>query len=207
MTRTRIVAVLLATSALALAACDSSSTEGDPTAAPAPPTLPTTAAEIPPVDTTAAGPPPPTAAPDDPNTCAATELMLTAGQVEGAAGSTMIPLVFTNIGGRTCLLDGFPGVSYVAEEHGAEVGAPATRSGAGQGPVELTSNGKATAQVRAIQVANYPPELCDPTPVAGLRVFPPNAYASLFLPMPGTGCAKTGPEVTQLEVTAVVAGG
>ncbi|WP_037176649.1 DUF4232 domain-containing protein [Rhodococcus sp. UNC363MFTsu5.1] len=206
MTRTRIAAVLLATTALTLAACSNSDTEGNPTAAPAPTTT-TASTEAPAVETTAAGPPPPTSAPDDPNTCAATELMLTAGQPEGAAGSTIIPLVFTNIGGRTCKLDGFPGVSYVAQENGPEVGAPATRSGAGQGPVELTSDGKATAQVRAIQVANYPPELCEPTPVAGLRVFPPNAYASLFLPFPGTGCAKTGPEVNQLEVTAVVAGG
>ncbi|MFD4182470.1 DUF4232 domain-containing protein [Rhodococcus sp. NPDC058514] len=204
MTRTRTVAVLLAAASLTLTACGSSGTDGTPTAAPAP--SPTSTAEAPAAETTVAGPPPPTTAPDDPNTCAATELMLTAGQVEGAAGSTMIPLVFTNIGGRTCLLDGFPGVSYVAEERGPEVGAPATRSGPGFGPVELTSNGKATAQVRAIQVANYPAEACEPTPVTGLRVFPPNAYASLFLPLPGTGCSKASPEVNQLEVTAVVAG-
>lgn len=204
MTRTRI-ALLVATSALTLAACGSPSTEGNPTAAPAPAT--TTTAEAPAVETTVAGPPPVTTAPDDPNTCAATELMLTAGQPEGAAGSTMIPLAFTNIGGRTCLLDGFPGVSYVAEERGPEVGAPATRSGPGFGPVELVSDSKATAQVRAIQVMNYPAEVCEPKPVAGLRVFPPNAYASLFLPFPGTGCSKIGPEVNQLEVTAVVAGG
>ncbi|MFC7449662.1 DUF4232 domain-containing protein [Rhodococcus daqingensis] len=204
MTRTWNVVALLAATSLTLSACGSSDTDGTPTAAPAPPSSTTSEATAP--EETVAGPPPPTTAPDDPNTCAATELMLTAGQPEGAAGSTMIPLVFTNIGGRTCLLDGFPGVSYVAQERGPEVGAPATRSGAGQGRVELASNGKATAQVRAIQVANYPPEACEPTPVAGLRVFPPNAYASLFLPFPGTGCAKTGPEINQLEVTAVVAG-
>ncbi|TQF65839.1 DUF4232 domain-containing protein [Rhodococcus spelaei] len=140
----------------------------------------------------------------DPNACTATELTLTAGQSEGAAGSVIIPLVFTNKGARTCVLDGFPGVSYVTGEGGTEVGAAATRAGSSAGPVRLAPGTKATANVRAVQVLNYPSSDCVPGAVGGLRVFPPNAFDALFLPHSGTGCTQPG--VHQLEVTAVVAG-
>ncbi|MFC9790188.1 DUF4232 domain-containing protein [Rhodococcus sp. NPDC127528] len=140
----------------------------------------------------------------DPNACTATELRLTAGRSEGAAGSVMIPLVFTNTGGRTCTLDGFPGVSYVTGQGGTQVGAAATRAGAGSGPVPLAPGASATANVRAVQVLNYPSQQCVPGAVGGLRVFPPNAYDSLYLPHSGTGCTQPG--VHQLEVTAVVPG-
>ncbi|MFC4605809.1 DUF4232 domain-containing protein [Rhodococcus kronopolitis] len=208
MTRFRTAALLAAAAALTLAGC--SSTDTSPTAEPTPPTTTVeslSAPESPAADPATATAAAPTEAKDNPNTCASTELMLTAGQAQGAAGSAIVPLVFTNSGGRTCELHGFPGVSYVAEEHGAEVGAAAARSGE-EGPVvQLAPGATASAQVRAIEVANYPAEMCGPTPVAGLRVFPPNSYAPLFLPYPTTGCAMTGPGVFQLEVTTVAAGG
>lgn len=207
MNRFRTAALLTAAAALTLAGCSSNDTEPAASTASAAPTsaaaATTTAQDLSAPESPAAA----TTPVDNPNTCAATELMLTAGQTQGAAGSTIVPLVFTNTGGRTCVLKGFPGVSYVTGESGTEVGAAAARSGEEGAEVELAPGATASAQVRAVQAENYPAEMCAPTPVAGLRVFPPNAYASLFLPYPTTGCANTGPGVFQLEVTTVVAGG
>ncbi|CBH47647.1 DUF4232 domain-containing protein [Rhodococcus hoagii] len=136
--------------------------------------------------------------------CAVSELRLTLGQGQGAAGSTELPLVFTNVGGRTCALDGFPGVSYVqGGADGAQVGAAATRSGESAGAVPLAPDATATAMVRAVEVQNYPADTCAPTPVAGLRVYPPNDTGSIFVPYATTGCSKTGDGLNQLSVQAV----
>lgn len=136
--------------------------------------------------------------------CVVSELRVTLGQSQGAAGSTELPLVFTNVGGRTCALDGFPGVSYVqGGADGAQVGAAATRSGESAGAVTLAPDATATAMVRAVEVQNYPADTCAPTPVAGLRVYPPNDTGSIFVPYATTGCSKTGDGLNQLSVQAV----
>lgn len=136
--------------------------------------------------------------------CVVGELRVTLGQAQGAAGSTELPLVFTNVSGRTCVLDGFPGVSYVqGGADGAQVGAAATRSGASAGAVTLAPDSTATAMVRAVEVQNYPADTCAPTPVAGLRVYPPNDTGSIYVPYATTGCSKTGDGLNQLSVQAV----
>ncbi|QKT10870.1 DUF4232 domain-containing protein [Rhodococcus sp. W8901] len=139
-----------------------------------------------------------------PEGCAVSELQLTLGQAQGAAGSTELPLIFTNVGGRDCVLDGFPGVSYVqGGADGAQVGSAATRSGESSGAVTLTPNATATAAVRAVNVENYPADTCSPTDVAGLRVYPPNDTGSIFVPYATKGCAGTGEGLNQLSVQAV----
>ncbi|WP_137725670.1 DUF4232 domain-containing protein [Prescottella subtropica] len=136
--------------------------------------------------------------------CATGELQVTLGQAQGAAGSSLLPLVFTNTGTRTCVLDGFPGVSYVqGGPDGTQVGAAATREGPSHGTVTLAPDAAATAQVRAVNVANYPAEACASTPVAGLRVYPPNDTDPVFVPYATTGCSATGDSIDQLSVQAV----
>ncbi|GAA4471513.1 DUF4232 domain-containing protein [Rhodococcus olei] len=135
--------------------------------------------------------------------CTASDLSLRLGREEGSAGSVTIPIVFTNTGGRACTLHGFPGVSYVTGEKGTEVGAAASQSGDTGTAVSLSPGGRASATVRAVQVLNYPADKCDPTPVAGLRVYPPNTEDALYAARPGTGCAQYG--VDQLQVTSAAA--
>lgn len=152
---------------------------------------------------TSAAPPPTTTATQAPGTpnCPAGQLSAQVTGSEGAAGSVYHTLSFTNTGSQACVLSGFPGVSYVTGASGEQVGAAAERSGSAKGPVTLAPGGSTTAQVQAVQVANYPEADCDPTPVNGLRVYPPNDRGALFVALPGTGCAKDG--VKQLSVTAV----
>lgn len=187
--------------ALTAAACSSDDGASAPSPAPEPVSTTTAAAAVVPATTTADAAITPAAGPDG---CAVSDLRLTLGQGQGAAGSTQIPLVFTNVGGRACVLEGFPGVSYVqGGADGAQVGAAATRSGDPHGAVTLPANGTATALVRAVNVQNYPADTCAPTAVAGLRVYPPGDTASIFVPYATEGCAATGDGLNQLAVQAV----
>jgi hypothetical protein len=55
-----------------------------------------------------------------------------------------------------------------------------------------------------VNVANYDAAVCRPTPVRGLRVYPPGDTAALFVPAEGTGCAGTPPG-DQLSVQTLTA--
>ena len=55
-----------------------------------------------------------------------------------------------------------------------------------------------------VNVGNFPAATCTPTPVLGLRIYPPNQTAAAFIPQTGTGCAQSG--VDQLQIGFVVNG-
>jgi len=134
----------------------------------------------------------PTSAGGVPN-CGTAELRGSLGTAEGAAGSVIVPLVLTNVGGRACELRGFPGVSYVAGDDGHQVGPAAAMSGPRGGEVVLKPGAAAAAQLQLVNVANFDAGVCRPTPVRGLRVYPPGDTASLFIERADTGCAGTPP--------------
>lgn len=137
--------------------------------------------------------------------CKVADLKLSLGGGDAAAGTAYRHVVFTNKGGRTCTIQGFPGVSYVAGDDGHQVGPAAYRTGKKGPVVTLKPGASAFADVGFVQVANYDPAVCKPTAVRGLRIYPPHDYDSMFLPNPGTGCAGTPPG-NQLTVATVQAG-
>ena len=177
---------LVATAFVVLAGC-AGSTAGTPE--PLPGTGPSSAVAPSAVRTSAAAP---TSAGGVPN-CGTAELRGSLGAAEGAAGSTIVPLVLTNVGTRTCELRGFPGVSYVAGDDGHQVGPAAAMSGARGGEVVLKPGAAAAAPLQLVNVANFDAAVCQPTPVRGLRVYPPGDTASLYVERAGTGCAGTPP--------------
>jgi hypothetical protein len=137
--------------------------------------------------------------------CKAGELKLSIGRGDAAAGTAYRPLRFTNAGQRTCTMQGFPGVSYVAGDDGHQVGPAAFREGTKGAVVSLAPGETAFATVGFTQVHNFDPNVCKPTPVRGLRVYPPHDTASMFLALEGTGCAGTPPG-NQLIVRTVQKG-
>lgn len=188
-----------------ISGCGSDSTDTASSTAPATNSVATATSTLP--TPSASAPAPATAAPattaqPSPENCATSELSVALGQANGAAGSTELPLIFTNTGPRPCTLDGFPGVSYVSGADGNEVGAAATRTGSGS-EVSLAPGAVGTAMVRATNVENYPAEQCGITDVAGLRVYPPNSYDAVFLPYPTKGCSMSGANINQLSVGPV----
>ncbi len=123
---------------------------------------------------------------------------MTLGASSGAAGSVYRSLVFTNAGTRTCGMRGFPGVSYVAGDDGHQLGPAAQMSGERGVEVTIPPGGRATAELQLAQVRNFDAAVCRPTPVRGLRVYPPGETAALFVVAAGTGCASPppGPQLT-----------
>jgi len=215
MLRSRITSGVLVTGgaviALLLAGCsDNGSANSANTEVPTIPgssdTQPPPITSLPPTDTSPAEaqqPPAPTAAAS--NECKVADLSLSLGGGDAAAGTSYRALVFTNKGSRTCTIQGFPGVSYVAGDDGHQVGPAAYRTGSKGPVVTLKPGANAFAEVGFVQVGNYDPAVCKPTEVRGLRVYPPHDYDSMFLPNPGTGCAATPPG-NQLTVTTVQPG-
>ena len=140
----------------------------------------------------------------NPERCTTAELSGSLSPGEGAAGSVYRTLLLTNTGGRACELTGFPGVSYVTGDGGQQVGPAAAMSGERGGPVRLAAGASAGAELKLVNVANYDAAVCRPTPVRGLRVYPPGDTAALFVPVEGTGCAGTPPG-DQLSVQTLTA--
>ncbi len=144
--------------------------------------------------------------PPDPDFCTSAELSLSLGEGGGAAGTVYRPLRFTNAGDFPCVLQGFPGVSYVAGDDGHQVGKPAEHTG-GEGPaLTLYPGDVAHADVGFVQVRNYDAQACSPTEVRGLRVYPPQETASKFVEVPGTGCARSELHGNQLTVSTIEEG-
>lgn len=137
--------------------------------------------------------------------CGAATLSVALGPTEGAAGTVYAPLRFTNTGSRPCVVDGYPGVSYVTGERGNQVGRAALRDGARSGPVTLAPGQVAYATLAMVQVGNFDPGVCQQTPVHALRVYPPAERVPVFVPIDTTGCAGNPPG-PQLRVSSIKPG-
>ena len=112
-------------------------------------------------------------------------------QGDGAAGSIYYHLEFTNLSGRACSLNGYPGVSGV-DLAGRTLGSPAGRNPSLVRTITLADGGTANAILRIVAVGNFPPARCGPTSAAGLRVYPPNQRTSKLVPYPLRACARAG---------------
>ncbi|BCJ37038.1 hypothetical protein Athai_45410 [Actinocatenispora thailandica] len=137
-------------------------------------------------------------------TCTTSQLRVATGQRNGAMGATQVQLVFTNRGGRTCVEAGYPGVSFVTGDQGDQVGSPARRQGGGYSSVTLRPGGTAHATFRYPQVGNLPSGSCKPTTVRGLRVYPPDQKAAVYVPLAVRACTARGVGVG--EITAMRTG-
>jgi hypothetical protein len=138
----------------------------------------------------------------NPSNCKSSELKLSFGHdSDHAMQKTYTSIQFTNTGQRTCTLQGFPGVSYVAGDNGQQVGLPANRSG-NQGPtITLRPGASTNAGLVIVNADPFPADQCKPVDVRGLRVYPPNETAAMFLPTSGRGCAGgAGPLLTVSSV-------
>jgi Domain of unknown function (DUF4232) len=75
----------------------------------------------------AGSPKPAPAASSGPLPCLTTDLRLTVGASNGAAGTIFYPLEFTNASSSTCTMYGYPGVAFVSSPGASQIGAPAGR--------------------------------------------------------------------------------
>ena len=138
--------------------------------------------------------------------CKAADLRLSLGEGQGgAAGSSYPAIQFTNSSTSNCVIVGFPGVSYVGGDDGHQVGAPASRDGRIGAQMTLAPGQMASAIVREVDPENYPTATCKPVTVRGLRIYPPDDTAAMFLPFKGNAKACST-NIDQLSVQTIQRG-
>lgn len=127
-----------------------------------------------------------------PGTCLASGLKGTLGTSQGAAGTLYADVVLTNTSAAACTLYGYPGVSFVTEPGGSQVGAAANRNPISPATlVKLAPGDQANFLVALTDVGVYAASQCQPTTVSWLRVYPPGDYGSLYVHYPAQTCALT----------------
>ncbi|MBL1080860.1 DUF4232 domain-containing protein [Streptomyces actinomycinicus] len=120
-------------------------------------------------------------------TCAVSDLYLSMGTKEGAAGSLYWPIRFTNTSTTDCALRGYPGVSVLDSAH-HRIGPAATHSGRTYGTVTLGPAHSASAVVRTTNGPVGGPCL---RTGAYLQVYPPASRTAVLVPAPWTICSST----------------
>jgi hypothetical protein len=168
-------------------------------AAPAPTTSPT------PTATTASPTPTPVTTPTSTSAvarCTVDHLTLSLGTPNGAAGSEIIPIIFTNTGSTSCELHGFPGVSFVGDGNGTQLGAAADEDSTVAIQQNTVKPGTAVqAQVKVVQAANF--SNCTVVAADGFRVYPPHSFEAVFVKATGLSACSNA-DVHLLAVQPVL---
>lgn len=142
--------------------------------------------------------------------CATSALKVALGPANGAAGSSYVPIRFTNVSPADCTLFGYPGVSFVTGPAGGQVGNAATRMPLPSGqprPVPLRPGAAATAVLQVVDTGVYSSSQCRPADGPYLRIYPPGQTAALYVRTrfgPGAACASRA--VTTLQIQPVQPG-
>lgn len=135
----------------------------------------------------------------DPTRCESGDLDISTGQTQGAAGSRLVDLTFTNISGQNCTLTGYPGVTLV-DENGQPIGAAATREDTGgASTVDVEPSGTAVAPLNLSRAENYDDPACDPVPATGLQVIAPDETDETVLEIQATACARDSVELLSVQ--------
>ena len=138
--------------------------------------------------------------------CTAAVLQPSLVTVGAAAGSVVINLVLTNTGQQRCTLQGWPGVSFVGDGNGTQIGAAGDLDRSSpHGTVTLDPGKTAHAPLRIGRAENYPADTCQPVTADGLRVYAPGETNALFVPTTGlTACRNA--DLTLIFVQALLPG-
>jgi Protein of unknown function (DUF4232) len=157
-------------------------------------------------------PPPATGSTSSPHAagpapCATSGLSVKLGAGNGAAGSTFVPIVFTNTSGSSCSLFGYPGVSFVTGPGGSQIGLAAQRDSTQPAEnVVLAAGGVAHAVLRVVQAQNFPAASCHLATASTIKIFPPEQTAPLYLAFSAKACSSTSAANQVLFIQTIAAG-
>jgi hypothetical protein len=128
--------------------------------------------------------------------CASSGLKVTVNTAQSgaAAGSTYVPIDFTNTTASPCTLFGYPGVSFVTSPSGSQLGRPASRNTAAAATlVTLAPGGTAHATLQVAEAGNYSASVCSPVTAHWLKIFPPNQTAAVYASFTVQACSAKLP--------------
>lgn len=140
--------------------------------------------------------------------CGASSLRVAvdAAQAGGAAGSTYVPVTFTNTSSSACGMYGFPGVSFVSADNSAghQIGAAAQENAQfAKQSVKLPAGRVAHAWLQVAEAGNYPAPSCQPVTAHWLRVFAPGQTAAIYVRHSFDACSSSSaPLLTVMPVRA-----
>jgi len=127
------------------------------------------------------------------------------GSSGSAATSQYVPISFTNTSGTACAMYGFPGVSFVTEPNGSQIGAPASRQTSFPSvTVTVAAHVTAHAWLQVAEAGNYPASTCHPVTAYWLKVYPPANTAASYIGHTFTACSSA--KVTVMMIDPVRAG-
>jgi hypothetical protein len=120
---------------------------------------------------------------------------------DNPSGHVGLFVVFTNTASRACTMYGYPGVSFLTGPSGSQINQPARRFAPAGPPVlvRLGAGGQAHADLLLVNVDNFPSDQCRPTLAAGVRVYPPDETAAVFVPSPQRVCTVDGTGLAQIS--------
>jgi Protein of unknown function (DUF4232) len=200
----RLAAVVGGVLVAALAACGTSSTPSSTVTVTATPTAggtPSGGGPAAPSTTPPTSPP----AQAGPAECATRQLTVSVGNGGAAAGTAYYHLDFTNSSSRACFLEGYPGVSFVTGQGGSQIGAAADRNPVfARHAITLAPGAVAHALLGIGTAANYSPSLCGSiVNTRWLKVFPPDQFTALYVPLSSQACSKRS--TVTIHVSVIVA--
>ena len=159
-----------------------------------------------PTPSASATPTPTPTTPPSPTACAAGDLTVTLGAPDGTAGSTFVPVIFTNSGSGACTLSGYPVVSLV-DSSGTDIGAAASPDTTQPISDNTIDPGNAvSALLKVTDAGNV--DSCDPQDAVGVKVLPPNISTPVTIVASGyTGCANGSANILSVGPVGPVAAG
>jgi hypothetical protein len=132
------------------------------------------------------------------------QVTVNASQAGGAAGSTYLPVDFTNTSSSPCGLYGYPGMSFVTagDGSGSQIGAAAQQNPSfGKVPIRLAAGGAAHAWLQVTEAGNYPSATCQPVTAHWLRVYAPGETRALYVSHAFDACSSdSAPLLTVMPV-------
>lgn len=141
-----------------------------------------------------------TVAPPPLTACTTDNSSVSLGTPDTAAGTTRVPLVFTNTSSANCSLEGYPTVEFVGDGNGTQIGAGSTQDTSGPSPDQLVlSPGQSGSALLSITTAG---NVCDPVDVDGFRVIPPGSVDAFFIANTDYPACEAG-NTSLLKVTAI----
>jgi Protein of unknown function (DUF4232) len=131
--------------------------------------------------------------------CTTSNSKVTVGQPSGTAGSTVIPLVFTNTSAAPCTLMGYPTVAFVGHGNGTQIGAASQQDTTVAPRLTTIAPGASAGSMATVVEAG---NVCSsPVAVDGFRVIPPGSKGAFFVPVTGLETCAAGQSL--LTVTAI----
>ena len=121
--------------------------------------------------------------------CSFSDLTVSFGSSNGAAGHTYYPLDFLNTGEAACSLYGFPGVSFLNATHTTIGTVTSQESNEQPTTVTLPAGGYVVATL-AVTDPGIPP--CSGSATASfVRVYPPGSFSASFIPITGVSVCSS----------------